>query len=58
MPLHLIKLCVGVESVDELQAYVAGRLAHARATGAAVEQFHTTRMMPKRAPEIVDGGSL
>ena len=58
MPLHLIKLCVGVETVDELQAYVAKRLAHARATGAAMEQVHTTRMVPKRAPEIVEGGSL
>ncbi|MEH6720939.1 MAG: DUF1489 family protein [Aurantimonas endophytica] len=58
MPLHLIKLCVGVETVDELEAYVAARLDHARATGAAVEQIHTTRMVPKRAAELADGGSL
>ena len=52
MPLHLIKLCVGVETVDELEAYVAARLDHARATGAPVEQVHTTRMVPKRAPSL------
>lgn len=28
------------------------------AAGQAAEQFHTTRMIPKRAAELVDGGSL
>ena len=58
MPLHLIKLCVGVETPDELAAYVEQRLASARAGGGVAEQVHTTRMVPKRAAEIVDGGSL
>ncbi|KQT83531.1 DUF1489 family protein [Aurantimonas sp. Leaf443] len=54
MPLHLIKLCVGVESVEDLEAHVAARLAMAPAAG----QRHTTRMVPKRADEIVGQGSL
>lgn len=52
MPLHLIKLCVGAESVDDLQDWVERRM---RLSG---EQVHTTRMTPKRAGEIVGEGSL
>ena len=52
MALHLIKLCVGAESIADLQDWVATRL---RLTG---EQVHTTRMMPKRRDDILDGGSL
>ena len=54
MPLHLLKLCVGVGTIAELQAEVVARLA----AGPATEQVHTTRMTPKRADEIVGGGSL
>lgn len=58
MSLHLIKLCVGVDSVEELKSHVAGRLADARARGAAAEQGHVTRVTPTRAAEILQGGSL
>lgn len=58
MPLHIIKLCVGVDSVEDLEAHVAARLAAARASGAVAEQFHVTRVMPKRAAEVLAGGSL
>ena len=54
MPLHLLKLCVGVDTIAELQAEIAAR----QASGLRSEQVHTTRMTPKRASEIVDGGSL
>lgn len=52
MSLHLIKLCVGAESVEDLQDWVERRV---RLAG---EQVHTTRMTPKRADEIVGEGSL
>lgn len=52
MSLHLIKLCVGADSVEDLQQWVDRRI---RAHG---EQVHTTRMTPKRAEEIVGEGSL
>ncbi|WP_181705272.1 DUF1489 family protein [Chthonobacter rhizosphaerae] len=58
MPLHLIKLCVGAESVEDLDQWIRERLAVQAAAGLDPEQTHTTRMIPKRAPEIVDGGSL
>jgi hypothetical protein len=58
MPLHIIKLCVGVESVDELEEWVQEALAERLASGRAAERIHTTRMMPRRAAEIVGEGSL
>lgn len=58
MPLHLIKLCVGADSVEDLEQWIASRLADKRRSGQPVEQFHTTRMTPTRVAELVDGGSL
>ena len=61
--LHLIKLCVGCDSVKDLQDWIKERLK-ARRNGAGNsgtrkrERNHTTRMVPKRADEIIDGGSL
>ncbi|MFC5342510.1 DUF1489 family protein [Brevundimonas staleyi] len=48
MPLHMIKLCVGVSDVEWLETRAA--------TGAPL--IVHTRMTPKRATEIEDGGSL
>jgi len=58
MPLHLIKLCVGVDSVDDLQRWITFRTEQARAAGQPFEHGHTTRMIPRRAEELLDGGSL
>lgn len=52
MPLHLVKLCVGVERVEQLTRW--GREERGRG-GAPI--IHT-RQTPKRAAEILDGGSL
>jgi hypothetical protein len=53
MTLHLIKLCVGADSIADLQAWIASR----RQQSAGVHA-HVTRMTPKRASELLDGGSL
>jgi len=58
MALHLIKLCVGAESVEDLEDWIALRLEEKRRAGLAAEHFHTTRMVPKRVDELLDGGSL
>lgn len=58
MALHLVKLCVGAESIAEHEAWIRERLATLAALGQTPEQRHTTRMVPKRVAEILDGGSL
>lgn len=57
MPLHLQKLCVGVDSIEDLAAWIASSLESRKRRGLAAEQIHTTRMMPKRVDEL-EGGSL
>ncbi len=58
MSLHLIKLCVGVDDIPHLARIQAGRLAEARRRGEVPELRHVTRNTPRRAAEILDGGSL
>ena len=58
MPLHLIKLAVGCESVKELKGWVAERMATAKKKGLPLRHIHVTRMTPKRDAEILAGGSL
>lgn len=58
MALNLIKLCVGCESVEDLEGWIAQELEQKRHAGQPVEHFHTTRMVPKRVEELLDGGSI
>ncbi|MFC5385554.1 DUF1489 family protein [Aquamicrobium segne] len=58
MALNILKLCVGCDSVEELEAWVAHRLEERRRNGEPVEHWHTTRMVPTRADEIIGAGSL
>src|ERR1700730_9116525 len=58
MPLHLIKLAVGCESVKELKSWVAERMQAARKKGLPLHHIHITRMTPKRIEEVLAGGSL
>ena len=51
---HLIKLSVGTETVDDLAAWQA--TAHTRWPDG--QPRHVTRMWPKRAAEILNGGSI
>ena len=48
MPLHLIKLCVGADSLQDLRDWVAQRSLTAMAAGLEPHSVHTTRMIPKR----------
>lgn len=56
--LHLQKLCVGAESVDQHRGWIETRMAERAARGEDPRPRHTTRMRPKRAEELLDGGSL
>ena len=58
MTLHLVKLCVGVESVDHLRRLQSDRLKAMKAAGDPQQLFHRTFQMPKRRDELLDGGSL
>ncbi len=58
MPLHLIKLCVGCDSVKDLKEWVAERVETARKRQKPPHHVHVTRMTPKRIEEILAGGSL
>jgi len=58
MALHIIKLCVGCDSLAELADWQKKRLKEKRAKGQKPELVHVTRMTPKRGGEVLDGGSL
>jgi hypothetical protein len=58
MPLHLIKLCVGCDSVAELEDWIKEKLSERKKRRLKPERIHTTRMFPKRAEELTAGGSL
>jgi hypothetical protein len=59
MPLHLIKLSVGTDSIEDLEDWIKLKLKEQKKRGAKKpERIHTTRMVPKRAAELLDGGSI
>src|SRR5215510_3167125 len=59
MPLHLIKLSVGTDSVRDLEDWIRQKLKQQKKAGKKKpERVHTTRMVPKRVEEILDGGSI
>jgi hypothetical protein len=58
MALHMLKLCVGCNSIADLEGWISESMALWRRLGKPEEQSHTTRMVPKRIAEILDGGSL
>ncbi len=58
MTLHLVKLCVGATSIEDLASWQQGRIAEMKRAGRTPRIFHTTFQTPKRQSELLDGGSL
>jgi len=58
MALHMLKLCVGAESIGDLESWVTERVADRRRRGGPARSQHVTRMTPTRAGELLGGGSL
>ena len=58
MTLHIIKLCVGVDSLEELAQWQKKRLAEKKKKKRPLVLMHVTRQTPKRGEELLDGGSL
>lgn len=54
--LHLIKLAVGAPDIETLARFQADRARNTAVHGG--QPFLRTRNHPRRAPEILDGGSL
>lgn len=49
---HLLKLCVGVDSVEQLETWQAERAARGE------KLRHVTRNRPRRDAEVLNGGSI
>ena len=58
MVLNILKLCVGAESIEHLEDYIAARYQRGGSYLFKGKPFHTTRMVPKRIEELLGGGSL
>jgi hypothetical protein len=52
MSLHILKMCVGCDGIDDLRQWQDGRLSRGEPL------IHHTRNMPKRRDEILMGGSI
>lgn len=58
MTVHLVKMAVGIESLDHLRRVQKERLRQARESGGLAKLRHLTRNTPRRAAEVLDGGSM
>ena len=56
--LHLVKLCVGTDTVEDLLHWQSRRSAERIAAGLDPRPRRVTRMWPRRADELLRGGSL
>lgn len=57
MTLHLVKLCVGAASIEDLAAWQAANRKFKTREG-KLRVYHPTFQTPKRTAELLDGGSL
>jgi hypothetical protein len=58
MTVHLVKLCVGVDTVQELKDWQTEWLKRLKRAGKTPEHCHRTLQAPRRRDEVLDGGSL
>src|ERR1700721_2075335 len=58
MTIHLIKLSVGPDSLAELANWQAQRLRERQRKGQKPQLMHITRQTPRRADELLNGGSI
>ena len=55
---NLVKLCVGITAVGQLEQLQATRRRESSENGRLPVNIHITRNKPKRSQEIIDHGSL
>ncbi len=58
MSVNLLKLSVGIENLAHLKEVQQHRLDVKRNAGEKPELMHITRSFPRRAAEVLDGGSI
>ncbi|HRO04216.1 MAG TPA: DUF1489 domain-containing protein, partial [Terricaulis sp.] len=59
MTIHIVKLCVGADSVEDLAEWQIEQIKRAKkAKAKIVAPVCGTRMWPKRMEEVLKGGSL
>jgi len=58
MALHLMKLSVGIHDIDHLAEVQALRRRRSEAAGDPITLSHRTRNTPRRAAELLEGGSI
>jgi hypothetical protein len=58
MTVHLVKLGVGCDTVQELKEWQDERLKQLKRAGKTTELCHRTLQSPRRRDEVLDGGSL
>ena len=58
MTIHLLKLCVGCDTVQDLKDWQDDRLRQLKRAGKPAELCHRTLQAPRRREEVLDGGSL
>ncbi len=58
MTVHIVKLCVGIDSIEHLTRFQEGRRAQFEALGLPAENVRRTRHRPRRDGDVLDGGSL
>ncbi len=58
MTIHLVKLCVGADVIDDVREWQTRVVKRRKAAGEDPRPYHVTRMFPKRRDELLDGGSL
>src|ERR1700710_213108 len=54
----MLKLCVGCESIDDLEDWIQEKRRRVGPEVRLHEHIHTTRMMPKRVEDLLENGSL
>ena len=58
MTVHLVKMAVGIDSVDHLFVVQTKRLQQSRDSSGTNTLRHLTRNSPRRADEVLDAGSI
>jgi len=58
MTIHLVKIAVGIESVDHLREVQIKRLFQMKEKAGPGDLRHLTRNAPRRAEDLLDSGSI